>query len=264
MNSLETGERDSVSELARSLEHVHSRDDFECWVRQELRRVVPHAMFLATLGRLFNLGSLATHRIGVDFPLNLVEALKSCSGALDDPLMVRWFKSGKTSHINLSGHTENASSQTWRSTMLRYGIRGVSIHGILDHATRRFAAFELANLSDGRSVRNVTILNELSLSLSKTAWRVIENGSARGTRDVIFQPTLGLTVTELHIIELLAQGLSNKEIARRRGVSDSTVKTQVQRTGAKLGATRRAEIVAIALPMMTALPAQAVIDQDGF
>jgi DNA-binding CsgD family transcriptional regulator len=44
---------------------------------------------------------------------------------------------------------------------------------------------------------------------------------------------------------MLADGLANKEIAARLGISSHTVKTHVQSVFAKLGAETRAEAVAL-------------------
>jgi NarL family two-component system response regulator LiaR len=55
--------------------------------------------------------------------------------------------------------------------------------------------------------------------------------------------TLGITPRELEILELIAQGLSNKEIAVRVNVSENTVKTHSSRLFDKLGARRRTQAV---------------------
>ena len=55
--------------------------------------------------------------------------------------------------------------------------------------------------------------------------------------------SLGLTVRELEILELIAAGLSNREIADRAHVSENTVKTHTSRVFDKLGAERRTQAV---------------------
>ncbi len=54
---------------------------------------------------------------------------------------------------------------------------------------------------------------------------------------------LHLTRRELEILELIARGLSNREIAEKLFVSESTVKTHSSRVFDKLGARRRTEAV---------------------
>lgn len=55
--------------------------------------------------------------------------------------------------------------------------------------------------------------------------------------------SLGITPRELEILELIAAGLSNKEIAERVHVSENTVKTHSSRVFDKLGARRRTQAV---------------------
>lgn len=54
---------------------------------------------------------------------------------------------------------------------------------------------------------------------------------------------LGITPRELEVLELIAEGLSNKEIAERAFVSENTIKTHSRRVFEKLGAQRRTQAV---------------------
>jgi NarL family two-component system response regulator LiaR len=62
-------------------------------------------------------------------------------------------------------------------------------------------------------------------------------------RDQTKLESLGITPRELEILELIAAGLSNKEIATRVYVSENTVKTHSSRVFDKLGARRRTQAV---------------------
>ncbi|MBS1841290.1 MAG: response regulator transcription factor [Acidobacteria bacterium] len=55
--------------------------------------------------------------------------------------------------------------------------------------------------------------------------------------------SLGITPREMEILELIAQGLSNREIAEKLFVSENTVKTHSSRVFDKLGAKRRTQAV---------------------
>lgn len=63
--------------------------------------------------------------------------------------------------------------------------------------------------------------------------------------------SLGLSARECEILDLLASGKTNKEIARRLGISPNTVKTHVARVYEKLGVQRR--VVAIEKARLLAL-----------
>ena len=56
-------------------------------------------------------------------------------------------------------------------------------------------------------------------------------------------PPEPLTPRELEVLELLAEGLPNKAIAGRLGISDQTVKFHVASISGKLGASNRTDAV---------------------
>lgn len=62
-------------------------------------------------------------------------------------------------------------------------------------------------------------------------------------RDDARVESLGLTPRELEILQLIAEGLSNRQIAERVFVSENTVKTHTSRVFDKLGARRRTQAV---------------------
>jgi len=63
------------------------------------------------------------------------------------------------------------------------------------------------------------------------------------TRDDSKREDLGITPRELEILELIAKGMSNREIADKLYVSENTVKTHSSRVFDKLGARRRTQAV---------------------
>lgn len=65
-----------------------------------------------------------------------------------------------------------------------------------------------------------------------------------GDDDWIAQP---LTRREIDVLQLLTEGLSNKSIAERLGISDQTVKFHVASISSKLGASNRTDAVRLGL-----------------
>ena len=68
-----------------------------------------------------------------------------------------------------------------------------------------------------------------------------DDASAAEDRDSAFEEAL--THRELEVLELLAEGLPNKGIADRLGISDQTVKFHIASIMGKLGASNRVETV---------------------
>jgi DNA-binding NarL/FixJ family response regulator len=65
-------------------------------------------------------------------------------------------------------------------------------------------------------------------------------GPRGGDVEVLEEP---LTARELEVVELLTEGLPNKAIAARLGISDQTVKFHVAAICGKLGAANRTDVV---------------------
>lgn len=89
---------------------------------------------------------------------------------------------------------------------------------------------EVATVSDARRVRDVDAY--------------LLAASSSGAEEPLVEP---LTARELEVLDALADGLSNKAIAARLGISDETVKFHLSAIFGKLGASNRTDAVRQAL-----------------
>ena len=77
-------------------------------------------------------------------------------------------------------------------------------------------------------------------------WRALYGPAIKPAREIEYEP---LSARERGILELIAQGQSNKEIARTLGIAPETVKTHVKNMFIKLAVDKRAQAVARAQAM---------------
>jgi ATP/maltotriose-dependent transcriptional regulator MalT len=90
--------------------------------------------------------------------------------------------------------------------------------------------------SNRETIRETVVVREVLVPAEAPALKPFAPNTAH-------QQTLGITARELEILTLIAQGLSNREIATQLFVSENTVKTHCARAFDKLGAARRTQAV---------------------
>jgi DNA-binding CsgD family transcriptional regulator len=142
-----------------------------------------------------------------------------------------------------------------KKTILVYGILGGVLIAVLRLIEYRFLVVEHSIEIYGGLVALVFSMVGiwLGLKLTRTKETVvvrevpvpIPGPSEPFTPDADRLTELGITPREHEILHLIAEGLSNREIAERLFVSENTVKTHSSRLFAKLGAKRRTHAVSI-------------------
>jgi DNA-binding CsgD family transcriptional regulator len=158
-----------------------------------------------------------------------------------------------------------------KRTVLLYGVvSGVLIAGlelieyrfiVIEHAIEIYGAlvallFSALGIWLGRELtksRKTVVVREVRVEVPVAAPVVAHSA---GAATDFARPTfvadaerierLGITPRELEILELIAAGLSTREIAGRLFVSENTVKTHTSRLFDKLNARRRTQAVQIA------------------
>ena len=131
-----------------------------------------------------------------------------------------------------------------------YGLIGGILISLLKWTEYRFLVIEHSlEIYGGLIAATFAVLGIwLGLKLTGTRQRIIVKEvpvPARKTfvPDERKREDLGITRRELEILELIAQGMSNREIAEKLYVSENTVKTHSSRVFDKLGAKRRTQAV---------------------
>lgn len=152
---------------------------------------------------------------------------------------------GISSTVNCRGHS-------MRKHILTYGLFGGLLIVILKLIEYRFLIVEHSLEIYGGLVAlifaGLGIWFGLKLTKKKTTI-VVREVRVPAVQSFVLNDaqvrTLGITRRELQILELIAAGLSNREIAEKLFVSENTVKTHSSRLFDKLAAKRRTQAVQI-------------------
>jgi NarL family two-component system response regulator LiaR len=132
--------------------------------------------------------------------------------------------------------------------VLIYGLVGGILITLLKWTEYRFVVIEHSlEIYGGLTAVTFAVLGIwLGLKLTRQKIVVKEAPVAAGGPFILNerkQEDLGITRRELEVLELIAQGMSNREIAGKLYVSENTVKTHSSRVFHKLGARRRTQAV---------------------
>ena len=134
--------------------------------------------------------------------------------------------------------------------VLIYGLVGGILIAVLKWTEYRFLVIEHSiEVYGGLTAATFAVLGIwLGLKLTGTKERVVVKevlvpAGEPFVPDERRREDLGITRREFEILELIAQGMSNREIAGRLYVSENTIKTHSRRVFDKLGAKRRTQAV---------------------
>lgn len=135
-----------------------------------------------------------------------------------------------------------------KKTVLLYGLVGGVLIAVLELIEYRFVVFEHSLEIYGGIIAVLFSALGIWLGLKLTRTRetvVVKEVPVSGpfVRDEARVAELGITPRELEILDAMAAGLSNREIAAQLFVSENTVKTHAARLFDKLSARRRTQVV---------------------
>ena len=116
------------------------------------------------------------------------------------------------------------------------GVRVLALSAFTDKSVIREVLASGANGFVNKDVTVEEIVEKILVFAPK------RRGRAKKPRPV-------MTQRETHVVKHVAAGLSNKQIARRLGISETTVRNHLSRVFNKLGATNRTEAVMNAMRM---------------
>lgn len=225
---------------------------FYLWSQSCLQPLLPHQWLVcaAPLAPMVQVGPgaamapgpgrLAARLFHVQpLPQALQDLLQSPEHGLWQWLLNRWLPEGRALGLALASDLPAALALP----LLESGQRRLLVHGLALGPQRVDSLFLLG--SDAADGEEALRRLELLMPALHAAWRRV----LLQQRELAQPQRAGPLVTarEQQIVEGLRAGLSNEGIAQRLGISMFTVKNHVRKILRKLGASNRAQAVAIAL-----------------
>jgi two-component system, NarL family, response regulator YdfI len=190
--------------------------------RAELERMVGGNPSFQAVGALAGLTGLATRGASLHPDVVLVDVPESDPQFASTSLLLQRAGIAVVALVDDPG-------PAWTARALRAGVLGVLARN--SDALEIHAAIEAAN-------RGLLLLEP------DIARALVHRDSVRPS-EADFEEAEQLTAREVEVLRMMAEGLGNKEIASRLGISDHTVKFHISSILAKLGAASRTEAVTL-------------------
>jgi LuxR family transcriptional regulator, quorum-sensing system regulator CviR len=229
-------------ELAQACADCRTEDQFQRLVRQWVRPLLPHGLLAAVLGRI-DLEHLEICRfVGVDYPEEALRQLPLVINLRERPVVQRWVQTREPLVLQLPEDAQ-LMSERGRFEVEAFQLGRLAIHGLVDLAAKTGSYFSFGQVPvdiDKRAL--LTTLALVAPLLHQALMAVHQN-----TVEPKPSPLSILSPAERELLQWVAAGRSNNEIAHLRGRSAATVRNQIHSAFVKLGVSSRIEAVRIVL-----------------
>ena len=222
--------------LLDSAAGVRTVAEFKQWTRDCIRPILPHEALLCGLGHLHAAGVAIDYLVLVDYPAAHLEGIRNRAGAIDSPIVRRWFARPEPLLFEAEQPWPDVPAH-WLDSFRRYDLRNLVAHAIADTERSLGSYHGFCRLPGRPEPRHLEILRRLVPLMHEVLVRAIDYYGEANEPDAI------LSKREQEVLRWASQGMSNAEIANRTGLSESTVKHHLTHIFAKLGVPNRAQLV---------------------
>ena len=220
---------------------VTSAEDFRMLVRQHVRPLLPAQMLLAVVARL-HLEHAEIHKmVSVDFPQEFLDQVPKISNLRDRRAAAKWLETRNPVVVDPRLDHQLLSPMGQREADA-YDFQMMGIHGVMDVSSNMGSYFSFCRIDFSASRHDIVQALKLICPLLHTALISLPDLEV-----CTVNPMTRLTQLERQMLQWLAAGRSNTEIAQLRGRSPTTVRNQLEALYKKLNADNRAQAVSVAL-----------------
>jgi DNA-binding CsgD family transcriptional regulator len=224
------GASEALSILDQAAEHAHATE--------ELQRIAPVAIARAEYFLLADDPGRAADEARIGLDLAVAKGNLWCAGRL---AYLMWLATDRPPATPIAAPYQLLIDGDWRRAAAVLADQGRRYErvGALIKGDRAAVAEGLRTLADIGADR---VARWVRADLRRHGF----NGVPRGPRPTTASNPAGLTARQLEVLELMAEGLTNVEIAERLTLSHRTVEHHISAVMEKLGSATRGQAVAVA------------------
>lgn len=218
--------------------------DFKAWLEGPLRRFFPFERFFSAYGRLSGRHMQATTLAASGHAPEFL-ASRATAFAIKARSCVEWWMGHRRSMLLDKTTATNAAaaritmSEPEIDDIRRFSLGGVAQHGVFDPFAASGVHLGFSGVPTNRPAHTLAALELVTPVVCALYFR---------TRQIarVAAALPSLTDRQRDLVELAALGLSDKAIAARLGISENTVGNHFRAIYAKLGISKRSQLVALA------------------
>jgi DNA-binding CsgD family transcriptional regulator len=236
--------RTSQDVLAGAARLVSDADSLRWWVEELLSTILPSAAVLCGQSIPHSGGYAAIQTWSFGLPPAYEAAICCVGGNVRSPILTRLIRSGEPEFFDVEQDRGADVDALWLASFLRagwYNVLGLShVEGRGDGQVLTAAAFYDVGpetLADRHALQQ-RVMPAMHAALS----RLYRCEQANATANPPVAPLLTFTPVERAVLDLLLQGMTNKEIGRQLGKSGETIKRQLAMLMKRVGARNRVEL----------------------
>ncbi len=232
---LTTLELRTVLDVIHACQRVEVLNEFIDVLQNQLQQLIPYDKF--SLGRMER--GQAYSLLNINFPDDYITQVLSLTRTTQTPDVD--IQQKKYQPLFYDESTISDEHPLWRETFLKYGLTNVANHSLIDVPQTTLVCFSIGDLVNPWDARQQYLLEVLMPYFYIVAQRLSLSSHP------LSKPQYGLSLREKEVLKWAAMGKNNSEMGAILGVSDSTVKTYIDRAMRKLNVYNRTHAVAIAI-----------------
>jgi DNA-binding CsgD family transcriptional regulator len=229
-----------VKKTARTIADIRG---FKRWIRTEVKALLPHRMSIFAKGNRHSLGFSVDLIVPIGLPTSYVRAISRQRG-VHSPVVARWLRQRRPQLVRDHEEAKRMElDRDWIALFRRFNLGNVAAHGTVDEERGVLTCFAFYGSPVPLGPHHGELLSALAPCIHEALIRAKEHPPTASANATLGKDAL--TEAEREVCRWLKREKTNWEIANLLGKSQWTVKTQVQRIMAKLGARTRAEAAAL-------------------